>query len=128
MIGYVTLGVADMEKAHAFFDPLMAALGAARFLSDGHYTFYGRDPESPMLGICPPYDGNPPSVGNGTMVAFAAPDRATVDRIHAEALRLGASDEGAPGLRDPIEMQFYGAYFRAPDGHKFCVFRIGAES
>lgn len=128
MIGYVTLGIADMGAAQAFYGPLLAALGASPLWADERFTFYGRDIATPMLGICTPHDGAAPSVGNGTMVAFGAPDRATVDRIHAEALSLGATDEGAPGLREPEEMQFYGAYFRAPDGHKFCIYRIGADS
>ncbi len=32
-------------------------------------------------------------------VAFAAPDRATVDAFHAAALEAGGTDNGAPGVR-----------------------------
>ncbi|MGN6149257.1 MAG: VOC family protein, partial [Rhizomicrobium sp.] len=38
------------------------------------------------------------------------------------ALSLGATDEGAPGLRGDT---FYGAYFRDLDGNKLCVFKAG---
>ena len=41
------------------------------------------------------------------------------ERLHAKAISLGASDEGAPGLRGDT---FYGAYFRDPDGNKLAVF------
>lgn len=126
MIGYVTLGIADMGKARAFYDPLIEALGGQCVHVDDRFTFYAAG-AGPMLGICTPYDGGAPGAGNGTMTAFRANSRADVDRVHAKALELGAADEGAPGLREPLEMQFYGAYFRAPDGHKFCVYIMGLD-
>ena len=95
--------------------------------ADDKYTFYGTGWDAPMVALCAPYDGNPALVGNGAMVALQAPDRATVDRVHGKALELGAADEGAPGLREPPEMHFYGAYFRDLDGNKFCTFKMGAE-
>jgi hypothetical protein len=46
--------------------------------------------------------------------------------LHATALKPGGTDEGAPGLRSPEGPQaFYGAYFRDPEGNKFCAFRTG---
>ena len=59
------------------------------------------------------------------MVAFAAGSRANVDKLHAKALALGGTDEGAPGLRGPEEYGFYGAYFRDLDGNKLCAFHVG---
>jgi predicted lactoylglutathione lyase len=64
--------------------------------------------------------------GNGNMIALVVDQRAKVDSLHAKALELGGSDEGAPGLRGPEGPRaFYGAYFRDPEGNKICVFRIG---
>lgn len=128
MIGYVTLGVSDLAAATAFYDPLMTELGAGRMWTDERMIIYGTGFDKPMIAICTPYDGGPASVGNGTMVALASPDRATAAKIYERAIALGATCEGAPGLREPAEMQFYGAYFRAPDGHKFCAFKIGPEA
>ena len=42
--------------------------------------------------------------------------------VHAKAIELGATDEGAPGQRLPI---FYGGYWRDLDGNKFCAFHMG---
>ena len=126
MIGYVTVGTNDPERANAFYAALLSEIGAKLVFGDGHYSFYGIDMQSPLLAVCRPYNGAPHVVGNGAMVAFQMPDRATVDRLHARALELGGSDEGEPGLREPPEMQFYGAYFRDPEGNKLCVFRMGA--
>ena len=58
-------------------------------------------------------DKRPATVGNGTMVALGAASREQVDAVHAKALELGGSDEGAPGQRWP---GFYAAYFRDLDG------------
>ncbi len=34
---------------------------------------------------------------------------------------LGGRCEGQPGLRPEYHTHYYGAYFRDPDGNKFCV-------
>ena len=121
MIGYVTLGVRDMGRAKKFYDTVLAELGGARgFASDRMQGYSAK--EGPMIAICTPYDAKPATPGNGTMISLASPDRATVDKVHATALAAGAVDEGAPGERMPT---FYGAYFRDPDGNKFCVFKMG---
>lgn len=128
MIGYVTLGVPDLTEAGSFYDALLGEIGSGRMWTDERMIIYGQGFDKPMMAICTPYDGKPASVGNGTMVALAMPDRATAARLHAKALELGATCEGPPGLRAPEEMQFYGAYFRAPDGQKFCAYKMGPEA
>ncbi len=127
MIGYVTLGTNDLETARRFYEQLLAEIGARRLLElpDARgYTMYGRSGREPMLAITRPIDGNPATAGNGTMIALAMPSREQVDRFHVKALELGAANEGAPGVRGPEEMGFYGAYFRDPDGNKLCAFHI----
>ncbi|MBA3667176.1 MAG: VOC family protein [Sphingomonas sp.] len=129
MISYATIGTNNLPRALAFYDALLATLGARRLLEPpdhAGFTMYGVDRQSPSLVITGPYDGQPATVGNGSMIAMAMPSRGAVDRFHAQALALGAADDGAPGLRsDEGERAFYGAYFRDLDGHKFCVMRIG---
>lgn len=72
----------------------------------------------PKIFIGAAFDGQPARHGNGTHVAFLARDRATVDAFHAAALANDAADEGAPGLRAHYHPNYYGAYFRDPDGAK----------
>jgi len=55
------------------------------------------------------------------MVAFLAADRARVRRAHQIAFDLSGTCEGPAGLRPQYHADFYGAYFRDPDGNKFCV-------
>jgi len=123
MIGYVTLGTNRFDEAASFYDRLLAEIGAARLLEDDRFIAWGVSMKAPAISIARPYDGNPASVGNGVMVAIAVDSTAAVDRLHAKALELGGTDEGAPG---PRSAQFYAGYFRDLDGNKlnaFCMTR-----
>jgi hypothetical protein len=75
----------------------------------------------PLFLIGKPYDGYAHHVGNGQMVAFLAPTRATVDAAYAKALSSGGRSEGEPGLRPEYHPNYYGAYFRDTEGNKLCV-------
>jgi catechol 2,3-dioxygenase-like lactoylglutathione lyase family enzyme len=114
VIAYVTLGTNDLERSAAFYDALLAEMGARRAYDTDTLVAW-RFENGPLLVLNTPFDRAAASVGNGTMVALSVDDTAAVDRLHALALALGASDEGAPGPRGKT---FYGAYFRDPDGNK----------
>ncbi len=122
MIGYVTLGTNDLERATAFYDALLGDLGATRMLELEHLVTWGTEEGSPMLGVIMPFDGNPATVGNGTMVGLNVGSTAKVDEMYAKALELGGTDEGAPGERMP---GFYVGYFRDIDGNKLDFFCMG---
>lgn len=124
MLSHITIGTKDKPRAEAFYTPIMEILGLPR--RDPARTgplviFTPPHGGRPFFVIADPFDGGEQSAGNGNMVALLAPDRPTVDDIHALALRQGASDEGAPGLRPHYHKNYYGAYFRDPDGNKVCI-------
>ncbi len=125
MLLYATLGTADRPRAVAFYDAIMETLGQPRLpdWTDG-WAGWGRDYDHGFgLWVCPPFDGNPPTPGNGTMLAFRAESAAQVRAFHAAGLQHGGHDEGPPGLRDAYGPEFYVAYLRDPDGNKLaCVF------
>ncbi len=120
MFSYVSLGTADIRRARAFWDAVLAPLGVARIggCDDATSSAWGDDDPGPHLWVTTPFDGNPPAAGNGAMVSFLAPSRAAVDAFHAAALAHGGRDEGAPGLRPQYGPGFYAAYVRDPDGNK----------
>ncbi len=122
MIGYVTLGTNDLARASAFYDALLAEIGAKRLLDLGRGIIWGVAQNRPSLAIMKPYDGNAATVGNGVMVALVVDSREKVDRVHKKALELGAKDEGPVGPRGE---GFYGGYFRDLDGNKLNVFCMG---
>ena len=123
MIGYVTIGVHDMEKAKAFYTELLSDIGASLMMDMGRIAFIGKGQGQPMLSICEPYDENDPNPGNGNMVAIDPGSKEMVDKLYTKALELGASSEGEPGQR--IDDVFYGAYIRDPDGNKLAFFQFG---
>jgi catechol 2,3-dioxygenase-like lactoylglutathione lyase family enzyme len=119
MIAYVTQGVSDMDRSIAFYDAVFAALGASRNSTSETWTVYSRAGERVRVCLVRPFDQGPATFGNGQMLAFQAPDRASVDSFHASALAHGGSDEGLPGVREETH---YVAYVRDPDGNKLCAF------
>lgn len=122
MIGYVTLGTNDLPRAAAFYDALLAQIGAKRLWDFGRGIAWGVAQDKPSLGIMKPFDGGPATVGNGVMVAIAVDSRDKVNRLHRKALELGSKDEGAAGARGE---SFYAAYFRDLDGNKLNVYCLG---
>jgi catechol 2,3-dioxygenase-like lactoylglutathione lyase family enzyme len=119
MIGYVTLGTNDLPRAAAFYDSLLAEIGAKRMMESDRFVAWQVRPDLPGLGVTLPFDTKPATVGNGVMVALALDSAAKVDALHRKALQLGATDEGGPGQRSK---GFYAGYFRDLDGNKLNCF------
>ena len=124
MLGYATIGTKDMDRAVAFYDALLAEVGASQLFGMDRIKFYGTSMDTAMLAICIPYNEEPHQPGNGNMVAIPGGDKAGVDKLYAKAIELGATDNGPPGERIPGV--FYGAYVFDPDGNKLCFFDMKA--
>lgn len=127
MISHLTVGVADLDRAAAFYGPLLGRMGWQEVHNDEKFRGYalgflpsGR-PIKPMFWACLPHDGLPASVGNGVHVAFMTGEPGAVDDVHRMALGMGARDEGAPGYHPEYHEFYYAAFFRDPDGNKVQV-------
>ena len=120
MIGYVTIGTNDLDRAVGFYDALLSEVGAKQTFGMDRIKFWGTG-GGPMLAVCIPYDEQEQHRGNGNMVAIPGGSREGVDSLYAKAMELGATDEGPPGERMPT---FYGAYVRDLDGNKLCFFEM----
>lgn len=122
MLHHLSLGVADIEQATAFYDAVLAPLGYVRVWSDlrpgeaNQAVGYGVEGGGDALALKHRPDGQRPP-GPGFHVAFAAPDRAAVDAFHHAALQHGGRDNGAPGLRAHYGPHYYAAFVIDPDGH-----------
>jgi catechol 2,3-dioxygenase-like lactoylglutathione lyase family enzyme len=130
MITYVCLGTNDLARAIAFYDATLAVLGLRRCItgdpewdriSAGWGTYEDGGARELALWVGGPFDQQPATIGNGTMVALRAGSWKAVDDFHVAALANGGKSEGAPGLRVHYNPDFYAAYVRDPDGNKLAA-------
>jgi catechol 2,3-dioxygenase-like lactoylglutathione lyase family enzyme len=108
-IDHLTIPVRDPEASRRFYRQALAPFGVEEVELEGG------------VGWGPPgrvdffiRQGEPTAQLH---LAFAAPDRATVDAFHAAALAAGGTDNGAPGLRPRYHESYYGGYVIDLDGH-----------
>ena len=113
-MNYFVVGTNDMESAEAFYDTLFETSGLQRMSPSDRMTYWlGEDF---AFAVAKPFDGQPATNGNGTMVGFCLGDREDIMRMHGLAIRLGGACEGAAGQRGPK----FSAYVRDLDGNKLC--------
>jgi len=125
MLGYVTVGSNDLPKANAFYADLLGDIGMTKlFDHPSGGTVFAKDGKI-QFGVLGPFNGEPATVGNGSMVAMQLDNPAAVDAFHAKVLALGGSCEGAPGDRGGF---FYAAYMRDLDGNKLCAYTMPAAA
>ena len=118
MLDHVGFSVSDIRRSRAFYEAALKPLGITILMevtpemteSGGTALGFGKDGK-PFFWV-----GDNEQVGQGTHIAFAVDDRATVDAFHAAALAAGGKDHGAPGLRPHYHPDYYAAFVLDPDG------------
>lgn len=125
MIHHVSLGTNDLDRARAFYDPLMAHLGLRPIKRSERIVGYGLT--EVVFSLEKPLDGKAATVGNGTHVAFHAGHRNTIDACYQAALANGGTDEGAPGIRAEYDAHYYATFLRDPDGNKIEIVTFSAD-
>jgi catechol 2,3-dioxygenase-like lactoylglutathione lyase family enzyme len=119
MLDHVGVSVTDYSRSKAFYEKALAPLGIGLVMEvtpeetgGTSHAGFGHGGK-PFFWI-----GDAPSGSTGRVhVAFAAPDRRTVDAFHAAAIAAGGVDNGPPGLRAHYHPAYYGAFVLDPDGH-----------
>jgi len=119
MLDHVSIPVTDLNRAGVFYDAVLATVGLVRRKERPGAIGYGPETRAaPVFWILARAGLGAASSGSGLHLSFQAHDRASVDRFHEIALRLGGTDAGAPGLRPQYTMPFYGAFIFDLDGFK----------
>jgi catechol 2,3-dioxygenase-like lactoylglutathione lyase family enzyme len=112
MFDHLGLPVANLDASVRFYAAALKPLGHVVGARDE--TSAGLGPKSaPALWL---YASKAPVAGR-THVAFAAADRAAVERFHAAGLAAGGRDNGAPGVRTDYGPKYYAAFLIDPDGN-----------
>lgn len=114
-MNYFVVGTNDMVATTHFYDQLFAQSGLERVSPSDRMTYW-LGPDFAFAAAIP-FDQNPATHGNGTMVGFSVGSNEDVERLHALTLDLGGTSEGEPGQRGPK----FSAYVRDLDGNKICL-------
>jgi catechol 2,3-dioxygenase-like lactoylglutathione lyase family enzyme len=119
MLDHIGFPVSDLARSRAFYDAVMAPIGASCVMAvtaeetGGTYegAGYGRDGK-PSFWI-----GTGRALKGQLHVAFSAASRAAVDAFHEAAIAAGGTDNGPPGIRQHYHPNYYAAFVLDPDGH-----------
>jgi len=116
MIDHVSLQVADLERAGAFYDAVLRPLGLVRMVERPGTIGFGK--RYPELWLNLRAGGVTATSDPGAHVALRAPSEDAVRELHATALAHGGRDAGAPGPRVASMTTYFGAFVLDPDGNK----------
>ena len=115
-MNYFVVGTNNMQAAIEFYDSLFEETEMNQIVSGGRMTLW--QGEDFMFAVAEPFNGEPATAGNGTMVGFNVGSAEEVSKFYKRALALGGVDEGEPGLRS----NRFSAYARDLDQNKICFF------
>ncbi len=117
IMNHVSIAVSDAKKSFAFYDAVLATIGAKRIVNEEEIVAYGK--MFPEFWVHPvPYDGGKAETANGVHFSFFATSEDMVNAFYEAALANGATDDGKPGPRPEYGEPYYGCFVRDPDGHK----------
>ena len=124
MISYVTIGTNDLERAAAFYDELLAIVGAKRSakMVDRIYMWSAG---GNALAVAKPQNGERGTVGNGAMVSIEADSIDQVFAIYNKAIELGATEDTLRGLAAPAPQVFSGTWTGTSSTSSFSRTRLG---
>ena len=124
MLSHIMIGSNDIQRSKAFYDKVLAVLGAREAMSHVNATgqmrlFYMHNGST--FSVTEPINGEAASVANGSTIGFACDSPEQIKELHDVAVANGGvSVEGAPGPRDSDIGVMHLCYFLDPDGHKIC--------
>jgi len=116
MLHHLSFAVADINRASAFYDAVLAPLGYRRVYVSDNFIGYGTEDGKDKFAVWETPDPVT-APARGFHLAFAAPNRAAVDAFYTEAMAHGGSSRGAPGLRENYGPLYYAAFVIDPDGY-----------
>ena len=116
------VGASDLSRSAEFYDAILTPLGLREVERTGNYVGYAANPDQSEIEfyVTLPFNQEPAILGNGSKLVIKVTSRQAVDAFHANALKNGGLDEGAPGPR-PEDGEIYYAYTRDFDGNKICA-------
>ena len=125
MLNHISIGVADIARAKAFYDAALAPLGYTCLSAADDSLGYGKGAVALWISkVRRPVKADRDS---GLHVCLDAPSRKAVVAFHKAALAHGGEDNGKPGLREAYGPGYYAAFVVDPDGYRIEAY-CGAAS
>ena len=122
MIDHVSIAVRDLAVSVPFYEAVLAPLGYRLLVGrDGRVGLGTRYPEL-WLNARPAMA--PVPADTGAHLCLRARTTEAVDAAHAAALAAGGSDDGAPGIRNASQVEYYAAFMRDPDGNRLEIMTV----
>jgi catechol 2,3-dioxygenase-like lactoylglutathione lyase family enzyme len=112
MYDHIGIRVSDIEASVKFYVAALAPLGHVLCSKDANGAGFGPRGE-PALWL----HLHKGPAGTGAHIAFRAPDHAAIAKFHADGLKAGGRDNGAPGPRKDYSPTYYAAFLIDPDGN-----------
>jgi catechol 2,3-dioxygenase-like lactoylglutathione lyase family enzyme len=121
VIDHVGIRVRDLPASRRMYEAALAELGFSvvgegEFEGDSYVLFGRPDNDDFSLHTVGGKPGRE-RVTTGAHIAFEAPSEDAVARWHEAAVRHGATDNGAPGLRPEYSGRYFAAFVLDPDGN-----------
>ena len=120
-IHHLDVTVTDLAASTAFYERLMPLFGFQRIpdTASGEPLWRGDRTELCLMRARPesmrPHDRYSPGLHH---LAFGAPTREDVDRVHRELVALGVKILDPPAQYDEYGIGYYAVFFADPDGIK----------
>lgn len=113
-MNYFVIGTNDMEASVKFYDSLFDQTELSQILSNERMTFWQGEDKNTAFAVAIPFNEEPATNGNGTMIGFSVESSDEVKRLYQKAIELGGICEGEPSHRGPR----FSAYVRDLDKNK----------
>jgi len=111
MLDHVGINVSDYQRSKTFYAAALSPLGYKVLAEYGEAAGLGADGNADFWI----FEGK--ATKPRVHVAFHCDKRAQVDKFYAAAIKAGAKDNGAPGIRKDYAPTYYAAFVIDPDGH-----------
>lgn len=128
MIDHISIGVSDLKASTAFYKEVLAALDYELRDDRPATAGFGRRGKSHSefwLNARPDMAKVPED--SGTHICLRAKSADDVKAFYEAAVRLGAEDDGPPGVRAVYSDNYYAAFIRDFDGNKIEVVTFVAK-
>ena len=115
MIDHVSVVVSDLEKSASFYEEVLATIGYSRLIEKVGTVGFGKSYPEFWINFRSKHTAS--QSFNGAHVCLRCLETESVDNFYETARRLGAGDQGGPGLRPHYSPHYYAAFIRDPDGN-----------